>query len=127
MVVLTYTSIHSTFKFGFCRQDATARVFLRKQSLIHFPTWQSTQADYVYLIERKHSQRFRLQCIVLRIMVPLKYLFRRSRLPMYYCQGKAYYVMFNFVQVLEVHEFFLHYSLNMPADFYFEFYHPQAL
>ncbi|KAL0851015.1 hypothetical protein ABMA28_006907 [Loxostege sticticalis] len=127
VVTLTLTAIHSIYKFGFCRPDATASVYLRKESKIHFPSYQSTQADYIYLIESKHSQRFQLQCIVMKIMVPLKYLFRRSRLPLYYCQGRAFYMMFEFVQVLEVHEFYLHSKLNMPADFYFSFYHPQAL
>lgn len=42
-------AIHSIYKFGFCRPDATASVYLRKESKIHFPSYQSTQADYIYV------------------------------------------------------------------------------
>ncbi|RVE48145.1 hypothetical protein evm_007205 [Chilo suppressalis] len=121
---LPRVALHSVYKFGWCRPDAVAKVYLAHTASIHFPTFSSTQGKYVYLLQNKDSIRFRLQCVVLKIMVPTKYLFRRSRLPIYYCQGYAYYVMFNYVHKIEVHEMFLNTNLNMPADFIFEFYHP---
>ncbi|XP_059051269.1 uncharacterized protein LOC131846065 [Achroia grisella] len=119
--------LHSIYKFGWCRPDSIAPQFLRKAINISLPTWQSTQANYIYLIENKNTQRFHLQCIVMKFYVPRKYLFRRGRIPMYYCQGHAMVMIFNNVNKLEIHEFFIHSKLNMPANLAFEFFHPTPL
>nr|XP_037867155.1 uncharacterized protein LOC119628551 [Bombyx mori] len=120
--------LHSTYKFGWCPGDITyTKRFLHKTANITLKTWKDSQADYLYLLVNKHSQRFALQCIVMKAYVARKYLFRRSRLPLYYCQGQAYVLMMNTVQKIEMHEFYLNKKLNMPVTFLFEFYHPLIL
>ncbi|XP_026759321.2 uncharacterized protein LOC113518542 [Galleria mellonella] len=124
---LPRTYIHSIYKFGWCTPDAIAPQFLRKTANITFPTWQSTQVNYIYLLENKNTQRFHLQCIIMKFFVPRKFMFKRGRFPMYYCQGYAMVMIFNNVNKLEVHEFYIQYALDMPTNIAFEFYHPTPL
>ncbi|KAG6462335.1 hypothetical protein O3G_MSEX013192 [Manduca sexta] len=125
--LLPRTYLHSTYKFGWCPGDATSPVFKRKEINITLPTWESTQAGYLHVLSKKHTQRFALQCIVMKAYVPKKYQFHKSRLPLYYCQGYVFMLMLNTVQRMEIHEFYLHQKLNLPVNFVFQFYHPHIL
>ncbi|XP_026739303.1 uncharacterized protein LOC113502123 [Trichoplusia ni] len=124
---LPRTFIHSIYKFGYCTPDVLQKVFLRKTSNVTLSDFQSTQAPYLYLLEDEGTQRFRLQCIVMKIFVPRKHLFRRSRLPMYYCQGELFLVYKLTFQRVELHEFYFRTLINMPSNFFFEFYHAPPL
>ncbi|XP_072937797.1 uncharacterized protein [Epargyreus clarus] len=125
--LLPRTTLNNVYKFGWCRPDVISPQFMRKSVNITLKTWQDTQAEYLYLLERKHTQRYRFQCIVMKTYVNRKYLFYKSRLPLYYCQGEIFIVMMNTVDRLEVHEFYLYHKLNMPANFVYEFYHAPPL
>lgn len=58
--------------------------------------------------------------------VPSKYLFYKSRLPLYYCQGTVYILMMNTINKFDIHEFYLKRELMIPATFIAEFYHAKA-
>ncbi|XP_050554756.1 uncharacterized protein LOC118279881 isoform X2 [Spodoptera frugiperda] len=116
--------VHSIYKFGWCTPDVIQKVFLRKTANITLSDYQSTQATYIYLLEDEGTIRYRLACIIMKTYVPRKHMFRRSRLPLYYCQGELFFVWKLTFQRIELHEFYLHDKLNIPANFVFEFYHP---
>ncbi|KAJ8736283.1 hypothetical protein PYW08_006939 [Mythimna loreyi] len=116
--------VHSIYKFGWCTPDSIQKVYLRKTANITLTDWQATQANYLYLLEDGDTIDHRLACIVMYTYVPRRHLFRKSRLPVYYCQGDLFYVMKTTYQRLDIHEFYLYQKLNLPANFYFQFYHP---
>ncbi|XP_041975773.1 uncharacterized protein LOC121730701 [Aricia agestis] len=111
-------------KFGYCTRDTVQRAYLRKSVNVTLSTYQDTQLTYIYLLERKETVRF-FQCIVMKSYVPEKFLFLKSNLHLYYCQGIAFVLMMNTINRYEIHEFFLGPKLNMPMNFVFEFYHPE--
>ncbi|XP_047025529.1 uncharacterized protein LOC124634147 [Helicoverpa zea] len=124
---LPRNTLHSVYKFGWCTPDVIQKVFLRKRANITLSDFQSTQATYIYLLEDGETIRYWLACIVMKIYVPRKFMFRKSRLPLYYCQGDLHFVWKLTFQKIDLHEFYLHYLLNIPANFFFEFYHATPL
>ncbi|VVC94885.1 unnamed protein product [Leptidea sinapis] len=115
--------LNNIYKFGHCTKELQNNRYFVKSVNITFPTWQSSSVNYIYLLEKKRTQKFKYQCIVMKMYVPWKYLFYKSRLPLYYCQGYIYYLMMNTINKYQIHEFYLYNKMFMPANFVFEFYH----
>ncbi|XP_061382300.1 uncharacterized protein LOC133319952 [Danaus plexippus] len=115
------------YKFGWCTLDSVQRQFFRKSVNVTLPTIQSTQGNFLYLVAKKNTQKFPLQCVIMKGYAPSKFLFYKSRLPLFYCQGVVWILLLNTINKYELHEFYLHQKLSMPINFSFEFYHPQQL
>ncbi|XP_063395654.1 uncharacterized protein LOC134680452 [Cydia fagiglandana] len=117
-------SLHTVYKFGWCKSDAMNRANLFRTSNYTIPHRFVAETRWIYVLEWASRRRFSLQCVVVKVWVPAKYQFKRTRIPFHYCQGTLIYLMASQVGRLLLHEFYFMADFYMPATFMFEYYHP---
>ncbi|XP_063357932.1 uncharacterized protein LOC134647511 [Cydia amplana] len=121
---LPRNSLHTVYKFGWCKSDVTNRANLFRTSNFTIPHRYVAETQWIYVLDSANSRRFSLQCVVVKVYVPAKYQFKRTRIPFHYCQGSVIYLMARTVGRILMHEFYFMSQFYMPATFVFEYYHP---